>query len=107
MLRDGVLKAPTVEPAVAGDAASAAANPTKATMRVRGGGTYGAVSMMEVRYPVVLFDLDGTLVDSAGVILASFHHATETVLQRRYPDEQSLAQVGGAPLATQKGLLGP
>ena len=60
-----------------------------------------------MRFPVVLFDLDGTLVDSAGVILASFHHATETVLQRRYPDEQILAQVGGTNLETQMGLLAP
>ena len=60
-----------------------------------------------MRFPVVLFDLDGTLVDSAGVILASFHHATETVLQRRFPDEQILAQVGGTNLETQMGLLAP
>jgi pyrophosphatase PpaX len=60
-----------------------------------------------MRFPVVLFDLDGTLVDSAGVILASFHHATETVLQRRYPDAQILAQVGGTNLETQMGLLAP
>jgi pyrophosphatase PpaX len=58
-----------------------------------------------VRFPVVLFDLDGTLVDSAGVILASFHHATETVLQRRFPDAEILAQVGGTNLETQLGLL--
>jgi pyrophosphatase PpaX len=63
--------------------------------------------MMAVRYPVVLFDLDGTLVDSAGVILASFHHATETVLQRRFPDEQILAQVGGSNLEAQMTLLAP
>lgn len=62
---------------------------------------------MDVRFPVVLFDLDGTLVDSARVILASFHHATETVLQRRYPDEQILAQVGGTNLETQMRLLAP
>ncbi len=58
-------------------------------------------------FPVVLFDLDGTLVDSAAVILASFHHATETVLQRRFPDEQILAQVGGTNLETQMALLAP
>ena len=63
--------------------------------------------MTVVRYPVVLFDLDGTLVDSAGVILASFHHATETVLQRRFPDEQILAQVGGSNLEAQMTLLAP
>jgi pyrophosphatase PpaX len=58
-----------------------------------------------VRFPVVLFDLDGTLVDSAAIILASFHHATETVLQRRIPDEQILAQVGGTNLETQMALI--
>src|SRR4051812_10095400 len=60
-----------------------------------------------MRFPVVLFDLDGTLVDSAAVILASFHHATETVLQRRFPDEQILAQVGGTNLQAQMALLAP
>jgi pyrophosphatase PpaX len=60
-----------------------------------------------VRFPVVLFDLDGTLVDSAAAILGSFHHATERVLQRRFPDEQILAQVGGTNLAHQMGLLAP
>ncbi len=58
-----------------------------------------------MRFPVVLFDLDGTLVDSAAIILASFHHATETVLQRRMPDEQILAQVGGTNLETQMALI--
>jgi len=58
-----------------------------------------------MRFSVVLFDLDGTLVDSAAVILGSFHHATETVLSRRFPDEQILAQVGGSNLAHQMGLL--
>jgi pyrophosphatase PpaX len=60
-----------------------------------------------VRFPVVLFDLDGTLVDSAAIILGSFHHATETVLRRRFPDEQILAQVGGSNLAHQMQLLDP
>jgi pyrophosphatase PpaX len=58
-------------------------------------------------FPVVLFDLDGTLVDSAQVILASFHHATQTVLQRRFPDEDILAQVGGTNLETQMARLDP
>jgi len=60
-----------------------------------------------VRFPVVLFDLDGTLVDSAGIILASFHHATETVLQRRLPDEEILAHVGGTSLETQMARIAP
>ena len=60
-----------------------------------------------MRFPVVLFDLDGTLVDSAAAILGSFHHATETVLQRRFPDEEILARVGGTNLRYQMGLLDP
>ncbi len=60
-----------------------------------------------MRFPVVLFDLDGTLVDSGAIILGSFHHATETVLQRRFPDEQIMAQVGGSNLAEQMQLLAP
>jgi pyrophosphatase PpaX len=47
-----------------------------------------------VRYPTVLFDLDGTLIDSAAIILASMRHATRTVLGREIPDEQLLAGVG-------------
>jgi pyrophosphatase PpaX len=60
-----------------------------------------------MRFPVVLFDLDGTLVDSAAAILGSFHHATETVLRRRFPDEQILAQIGGTNLTYQMQLLDP
>src|SRR5919198_300080 len=40
-----------------------------------------------MRFPVVLFDLDGTLVDSGAMILSSFRHATRTVLAREIPDE--------------------
>src|SRR3954463_7527913 len=60
-----------------------------------------------MRSSVVLFDLDGTLVDSAAAILGSFHHATETVLSRRFPDKQILAQVGGTNLVHQMQLLDP
>jgi pyrophosphatase PpaX len=60
-----------------------------------------------MRFPVILFDLDGTLVDSAAAILGSFHHATETVLKRRFPDEQILAHVGGTNLDHQMALLDP
>jgi pyrophosphatase PpaX len=60
-----------------------------------------------MRFPVVLFDLDGTLVDSAAAILGSFHHATETVLRRRFPDDEILSRVGGTNLAHQMALLDP
>lgn len=47
-----------------------------------------------MRFPVVLFDLDGTVLDSGQIILASFRHATRTVLEREIADEELLAGVG-------------
>ena len=60
-----------------------------------------------MRFPTVLFDLDGTLVDSGPIILASFRHATRTVLAREIPDEVLLAYVGGSSLDEQMARLGP
>ena len=40
-----------------------------------------------MRFETVLFDLDGTLIDSGDLILASFRHATRTVLGRTIPDD--------------------
>jgi pyrophosphatase PpaX len=48
----------------------------------------------------ILFDLDGTLVDTIELILCSFRHATEQVLGEALPDDVVLADVG-VPLATQ------
>ena len=58
-----------------------------------------------MRFPVVLFDLDGTLVDSGWMILASFQHATRAVLDREIPDEVLLAGVGSAGLVEQMRTL--
>jgi pyrophosphatase PpaX len=54
-----------------------------------------------VRFRSVLFDLDGTLVDSGAIILASFRHATSTVLRREIPDHELMAAVGGPGLREQ------
>jgi pyrophosphatase PpaX len=54
-----------------------------------------------MRYPNVLFDLDGTLIDSGAIILASFKHATRTVLRREIPDAELAAQVGGSNIYDQ------
>lgn len=48
----------------------------------------------------MLFDLDGTLVDTVALILASFRHATEQVLGAALPDEVLMRDVG-IPLTTQ------
>jgi pyrophosphatase PpaX len=62
---------------------------------------------LTVRYPTVLFDLDGTLVDSGAIILASFKHAARTVLARDVEEEQIAALVGGSNLHDQMRVLSP
>jgi pyrophosphatase PpaX len=54
-----------------------------------------------MRFPHVLFDLDGTLIDSGSIILASFRHATRTVLEREIPDAELAALVGGSNIHDQ------
>jgi pyrophosphatase PpaX len=63
--------------------------------------------MDAVRFPVVLFDFDGTVVDSGGIILASMRHATRTVLAREYSDEELMANVGGPGLDAQMVAIAP
>jgi pyrophosphatase PpaX len=58
-------------------------------------------------FKTVLFDLDGTLIDSGAIILASMRHAADTVLERRIPDEELMASVGGPGLVAQMRALDP
>jgi pyrophosphatase PpaX len=60
---------------------------------------------LALRFRTVLFDLDGTLVDSGAIILASFRHATRTVLRREIPDHELMAAVGGPGLREQMEAL--
>lgn len=60
-----------------------------------------------MRYPTVLFDLDGTLIDSGWMILASFRHATRTVLRREIPDDVLVASVGGSSIREQMNSIDP
>ena len=55
----------------------------------------------------MLFDLDGTVVDSAAIILASMRHATQEVLGRDYADEELLRAVGGPGLEAQMAAFAP
>jgi pyrophosphatase PpaX len=60
-----------------------------------------------VRFRVVLFDLDGTLIDSGPIILASMQHAVRTVLDREIAYEELAATVGGQGLVAQMTELDP
>ena len=42
----------------------------------------------------ILFDLDGTLLDTYALILASFRHATSQVLGHELPEKTLMAKVG-------------
>jgi pyrophosphatase PpaX len=63
--------------------------------------------MAAMRFPVVLFDLDGTLIDSGPMIVASMRHATSSVLGRDIPDEVLSAAIGGPGLVAQMQALAP
>ena len=60
-----------------------------------------------LRFPVVLFDLDGTVVDSGGIILASMRHATSEVLGREFGDAELMQAVGGPGLEAQMAVFAP
>ena len=60
-----------------------------------------------MRFPVVLFDLDGTVVDSGAIILASMRHATREVLGREIGDAELLQAVGGPGLEAQMAVFAP
>jgi pyrophosphatase PpaX len=64
-------------------------------------------SISSVRFPVVLFDLDGTVIDSGAIILASMRHAAKEVLGAEPPDELLMAAVGGPGLEAQMHALDP
>jgi pyrophosphatase PpaX len=67
----------------------------------------GLASINRMRYPVVLFDLDGTVIDSGAIILASMRHAAKEVLGTDVPDELLMAAVGGPGLEAQMRTIAP
>jgi pyrophosphatase PpaX len=54
-----------------------------------------------MRFRLVLFDLDGTLIDSGPIILASMQHAVRTVLGREIPPDELGVTVGGQGIVAQ------
>jgi len=58
------------------------------------------------RVRALLFDLDGTLIDTVALILSSFRHATNAVLGAPLPDDVLMRNVG-VPLAVQMREFAP
>jgi pyrophosphatase PpaX len=54
-----------------------------------------------MRFPVVLFDLDGTVIDSGPMIISSMQHAARTVLGEDISEDVLKAAVGGPGLVAQ------
>ena len=54
-----------------------------------------------MRFRIVLFDLDGTLIDSGPIILASMQYAVTTVLGRVIPPDELGMQIGGQGIVAQ------
>jgi pyrophosphatase PpaX len=64
-------------------------------------------TIARVRFSVVLFDLDGTLIDSGPIIIASMRHASLTVLGVEPDEERVRAAIGGPGLYSQMRDLDP
>src|SRR5262249_49531589 len=76
--------------------------------RIGSGSASRAPARIEaMRVPVVLFDLDGTVVDSGAVILASMRHAAKEGLGFQPSGEEVVAPVGGPGLAGHRRELAP
>lgn len=62
--------------------------------------------MIRLRYQAVLFDLDGTLIDSAEDLVASVKHALRQVEARKLPPDDVIIMEIGKPLEVILGNLG-
>ena len=60
-----------------------------------------------MRFRVILFDLDGTLIDSGPIIVASMRHASVTVLGQEPDEARVKAAIGGQGLIAQMRDLDP
>jgi pyrophosphatase PpaX len=58
-----------------------------------------------MRFRIVLFDLDGTLIDSGPIILASMQHAVRTVLGREIPPDELGLTIGGQGIVAQMSAI--
>ena len=58
-----------------------------------------------VKKMIILFGLDGTLIDSTEAILESFHNSFD-VFEREHPSDEAIKSLIGHPLDVMYGELG-
>jgi len=62
---------------------------------------------MTPRWPVILFDLDGTLADSINLIVTSYQHAFREVIGREWDEAEIKSWIGKSLIDAFRGALGP
>lgn len=62
--------------------------------------------MTTPRWPVVLFDLDGTLVDTINLIVTSYQHAFRTVVGHEWPEAEIKSWIGTSLIDAFRAALG-
>ncbi len=63
--------------------------------------------MTSPRWPVVLFDLDGTLVDTINLIVTSYQHAFRTVIGREWDEAEIKSWIGTSLIGAMHRAVGP
>ncbi len=61
---------------------------------------------MTPRWPVILFDLDGTLADTINLIVTSYQHAFREVIGREWDEKEIKSWIGKSLIDAFRGALG-
>ncbi len=62
---------------------------------------------MTPRWPVILFDLDGTLADTINLIVTSYQHAFRDVVGHEWDEAEIRSWIGKSLIDALRGALGP
>lgn len=63
--------------------------------------------MTSTRWPVILFDLDGTLADTINLIVTSYQHAFVEVVGHEWDEAEIKSWIGKSLIDAFRGALGP
>jgi len=78
----------------------------RATPRCTPSAPIGTLAAMTPRWPVILFDLDGTLADSINLIVTSYQHAFREVVGHEWDETEIKSWIGKSLIDAFRGALG-